>query len=127
MNLDWWLRFSLWVTAPANLIVGAAFIFPESTLGLLLQFPVTTEPFYSYLCGGLVILFGGVYFWLATQPNINLGVLGVGALGKLIAVATALITWWSGTLPGITAVLISGDLLFATFWLYYIRSYTRGR
>lgn len=113
------VRVSLWVTAPANLIVGYAFAFPTGALGRLLALP-EAPVFYALFSGAIVALFGFVYLWLATQATLNRAILCVGGLGKLIAVVVSGALFFAGELSGTTALLISGDLVFVALWGTYL-------
>ena len=115
------VRASLWITAPLNLLAGIAFALPGSTLGKLLQLPQPAHPLYSLLCGMLVALFGLVYFWLARQPVPNRPLLFVGACGKGLAAFIAIGLFSVAQLSGTTAAILSGDLLLAALWLYWLR------
>lgn len=119
MTLERLIRVSLWVTAPANLIVGYAFANPAGDLGRLLGLP-DAPAFYALFSGSLVALFGLVYIWLSTQPVLNRAVLCVGGLGKLIAVLVASTLFFVDEFSGTAALLISGDLVFVALWALYL-------
>ncbi len=123
-SLEQLVRYSLWLTAPFNLIAGVAFAFPDSVLGHLITMPAGSHPFYAYMSGALIALFGFCYAWLALQERINGPLLLVGAIGKTLAVLIAWILFLSGDLTIILAVLITGDLLFASLWYYYLLNRT---
>lgn len=120
MQLESVIRTSLWVTAPLNLLVAAALAFPSSWAGSLLELPAQTHPFYTLLVGALVALFGFTYLWLALQREIVRPLLLVGACGKTLAVLISIALYALGQLSGVTATVISGDLLFAALWFYWL-------
>lgn len=120
MTLKQIVRYSLWLTAPLNIIVGLVLAFPTTLPGQLLLLPSDVPFFYSALTGGMVALFGCGYFWLATQEEFSVPLLLIGACGKTLAAIIALISGITGSLAMVTAILISGDLLFAGLWFYYL-------
>ncbi len=122
MSLDQIVRISLWITAPFNLIAAYAFAFPESGLGQILGLPYPSHPLFTLFSGSMVGLFGVMYAWLALQNAIVRPVLAFGATGKTIAVAIALYLYLGGLLSSTLILLISGDLIFAALWLYYLTS-----
>ena len=119
MTFEGVVRISLWVTAPANLAAATAFAFPSSLPGSMLQFP-PTHPFYALFSGAMVALFGVAYAWLALQPVINRPLLLVGACGKLLAVLISGSLFLGGDLSGVTALVISGDLVFVALWATFL-------
>jgi hypothetical protein len=114
------IRISLWVTAPFNLAVGYALAFPASSLSSVMGLPPQPPSYYTLFTGGLVALFGCVYFWLARQDALNGPVLFIGASGKLLAVTIAWIAFAAGQFPLLTALLISGDLIFVALWFLFL-------
>jgi CHASE2 domain-containing sensor protein len=89
-------------------------------MGHLLELPQSSHPFYSYMSGSIIALFGLVYVWLALQPIIVRSVLLIGTSGKLIAVLISFGLTISGDLSPIVATAIAGDLLFVGLWIYYL-------
>lgn len=121
MNLTSLVRISLWVTAPFNITAAYIFIFPNSTVGNLLRLPQPAfGEFYMLLAASLVGLFGVVYIWMAVQPAIERSLLCVGAAGKSLAATIAIILAVSGQLSPVTAIVLSGDYLFAGLWFYWV-------
>ena len=120
------VRFSLWVTAPLNLVAGFSFAVPANPMGQLIRLPQQEPSIYTLMSGGMVALFGIVYFWLARQEVLFKPVLGIGAAGKLMAVLIAISLFLKGDLPLVPALLISGDLLFVLLWGYYLFEETGG-
>jgi hypothetical protein len=115
------VRISLWISAPANLIVATAIAFPSSSLGSLLELP-ETHPFYGMLSGAMVGLFGVAYGWLALQPGIDRPLLCLGVCGKLLAVLISISLFMAGELSVVTAAAISGDLVFVVLWSAFLYS-----
>ena len=114
------VRISLWVTAPFNLVAGIAFAWPSSALGQLLTLPENVPAFYALFSGGMVLLFGLVYLWLAAQKVLVPALLCVGAAGKLLAVTIAVALYLAGSASGLFATVIAGDLLFVFLWISYL-------
>ena len=63
-----------------------------------------------------VVLFGGMYAWLALQPNIPRQLVAFAAIGKTGAFLTVLATWHFGQIPGRAVVAAAGDLAFAAIF-----------
>lgn len=120
MTLDRAVRISLWVTAPLNLVAGFTFAFPGSALGSVVELPHPTHGLYAALSGGMVALFGAVYFWLALQTEIHRPLLFLGAAGKSLAVLVALSLFANGQLPAVTTSLLCGDTAFALLWFSWL-------
>ncbi len=114
------VRASLWLTAPFNLLAAYTFSFPSSGFGQLLGLPSLVHPFYAYFSGAMVGLFGLAYVWMAGQTAIDHALLFVGACGKSLAVVIALALFLQGNLAPTLALLISGDVLFAGLWFFYL-------
>jgi hypothetical protein len=114
------VRGSLWITAPLNFAAGFAFAFPASLLGSLIQLPQQSHNLYAMFSGSLIILFGATYFWLALQTTILRPVLFIGACGKSLAVLVTVLLFFSGELSGVTTAFISGDIVFALLWFYWL-------
>ena len=116
------VRYSLWLTAPFNLVAGVAFARPDSALASLLTLPSDVPAFYALFSGGMIFLFGLVYAWLAMQKTIVPSLLCVGTCGKLMAVSIAVGLYAVGGVSGIFALVILGDLLFVGLWFTYLTS-----
>lgn len=117
------IRVSLWATVAFNALGAAVFV--PVALGYqseLLPIPVT--PFFAAQLGFVIVLFGGVYAWLARQPRINRPLLVVGALGKLGFFCLTLAYAWSGDIPMAMAINATPDLIFAGVFLWWARTAT---
>ena len=106
-SLNTFVRASLWITAPFNLVAGFIFAFPASWLGQLISFPADVHPFFAYFSGAMVALFGLMYIWLARQPEIVKPILFFGASGKTLAAIIAIGLFASQQLSGTTAFLMA--------------------
>ncbi|MDX1734364.1 MAG: hypothetical protein R3228_08350 [Halioglobus sp.] len=114
------LRTTLWLTAPLNLLVAYSFAIPDGALGELLQLPQGGDAFYRLLAATLVGLFGLVYLWLALQPQPDRALVLVGASGKTLAALCAIALYFADSLAGVPALFMSGDLLLAGIWFYWL-------
>ena len=81
--------------------------------------PVEVHPLYAFLSGALVALFGLVYGWLGFQASPHKPILLIGASGKFLAVTIAVGLYLDEQLSGLTAFVISGDLVFVALWVAY--------
>jgi mannose-6-phosphate isomerase-like protein (cupin superfamily) len=113
-----WLRRSLRIAALANLLAGA--MFAVAPLHPLFGLPSPSHALYALFSGGLIGLFGIVYGWLARQPTIHRALLWLGAGGKATAAGVCWVLYMAGHLSPTATALISGDLLFAGFWVYWL-------
>ena len=114
------LRSALWAAASFNAFAAYPIAFPASALGQMAGLPDTVPLVYRMLTAMFVLLFGGVYVWLARSPSIDRPLLALGAIGKTAAFVVAALLWlgWQG--DSRTVMLASGDLGFAalfTWWL----------
>lgn len=121
MTLEGFVRVSLWITAPLNFAAGLAFAFPASSLGMLIELPQQQgHSLYTTFSGAMIVLFGAAYLWLVLQTTIHRPLLFVGACGKSLAVLIAVSLFLSGELTGVTTALVSGDIVFALLWFYWL-------
>jgi hypothetical protein len=106
------IRRVLWASAFFNLGGAALFAFPES-IGRLAGLPAPVPVVYSMLLVLFVLLFGGSYAWIASQPVINRPMVGLAAIGKAGAFVVVFLCWLGGAASGLSVVAITGDLVFA--------------
>jgi hypothetical protein len=114
------IRRILWASAFFNLGGAALFAFPES-VGRLAGLPAPVPTVYSMLLVLFVLLFGGSYAWIASQPTINRPMVALGAIGKAGAFVVVLLCWLAGAASGLSVVAIAGDLVLAFLfarWLF---------
>ncbi len=126
-DVERWVRYSLWLTAPFNFLAAYAFAFPTSALGQLLALPQQPYSFYTVFAGGMVGLFGGMYVWAALQTHLVRPIIAFGATGKTIAVATSALLFAVGKFSGFALFVVSGDLVFAALWFYWLTRTRRDR
>jgi hypothetical protein len=106
------MRATLWATVFWNAVGAVAFAFPAS-LGQLVGLPLPALHLYSWLSAFVIAVFGGVYAWLALQPEINRPLVTVAAIGKAGFFAIPSICWMLGEIPGRLVLVVSVDLAFA--------------
>ena len=115
-----WVRWSLFLTSPFNLLAGYAIAVPSSPIGIGLGLPPHATDFYTMLSGALVGLFGLAYFWSGLQAQPPRAVIAIGACGKLSAVLISTTLYLTGSFSGMALIIISGDLLFVGLWFYWL-------
>jgi hypothetical protein len=119
MSDDRVMRGALWAAVLLNLIGVAVFLPPA--LGFAAdRLPIPAPPFYAAQVAVTIALFGGVYGWLARQPQIDRPLVVVGALGKLAFFALAVAYWLAGDLPGTAVPQAAPDFLLAAIFLWWI-------
>lgn len=112
-----------------NLGGAALFAFPSSPFGQLAGLPSHVPGLYRALLTLFVLLFGGAYAWLARQEQIDRPLVALAAIGKAGAFAVIGGFWLLGVSPGRTALLASGDFVFAglfAVWLVQSRNAPSG-
>lgn len=115
------LRGSLWVACPFNLLAGYIVALPGSRLGQLYGLPPDVPALYAGLAAMFIALFGLAYLWLALSETVDRSILFLGAVGKLLAFLLAAGLWLAGAAPLAIALASSGDLAFALLWLTWLR------
>jgi hypothetical protein len=114
------LRRALWASVPFNVGGGLVIAFPSSAVGRLAGLPPDVPAVYRFALALFVLLFGGVYAWLAMQPRFDRPMVALGALGKGGFFALMLALWFAGDASGRATLAATGDLGFAavfTWWL----------
>lgn len=119
MQSDRFIRNVLWVSVGFNLLGAMAFLFPE-TVGQLSALPLPVPRLFTWLLASMVLLFGGMYAWLAMQLEINRPLLTIGAICKGLVFCVFSVCWLLDDVPFLSVVGASGDLVLAgifTWWL----------
>jgi hypothetical protein len=114
------IRRALGAAAFFNLGGALLFAFPSSPMGELAGLPVPVPRVYSLLLALFALLFGVLYAWLARQPRIERPLVALSAIGKATAFFIAFVCWLLGDLSGRTVLAISGDLLFAGLFAWWL-------
>lgn len=119
MQTERFIRSVLWISVGFNVVGALAFLFPQ-TIGQLSALPIPVPRLYSWLLASMVLLFGGMYGWLAMQLEIHRPLLTIGALSKTFVFCVFVASWALGEVPLLSVVGASGDLVLAglfTWWL----------
>jgi hypothetical protein len=120
VTLEKLIRPCLWLSAVFNLGGALLFAFPASRPGQFVGLPGDVPLSYRALLTMFVLLFGGVYGWLACQAKIDRALLALGAIGKACAFLIILVLWIVGQATSRGLLAGTGDLIFAslfTAWL----------
>jgi uncharacterized membrane protein YfcA len=121
MSRDRLVRAALWAAVVLNAI--GVLIFAPPALGFASdQLPIPAPRFYAGQVALTIALFGGVFFWLARQRQINRALVVVGALGKLGFFGLAVGYWAVGDLPPSAVPQATPDLVLALVFLWWARS-----
>ena len=116
MITEQWVRGTLWLSFPFNLIAAYGLFLPASFVGQLIGLPTEVPLAYAALLSYMVLVFGFVYAWLATNAVINKPLLFVGCVGKGGVFLITGVLCLLGAAPGAAVLVASGDLAFATIW-----------
>ena len=109
--------------AAFNLVVGGGLLFARSWLASTLSLdPIQgTSLVLANLTGAMIVVFGLAYACVARDPVEYRPFVGLGALGKAMAVACAVVPWLMGAIPSTLPALMGADLVFAALFLDYLR------
>jgi hypothetical protein len=118
MSRDRVLRTALWVTVALNLVGVIVFSMPALGYPSPLL-PIAVPPYFAAQLAYVIALFGGVYAWLAVQPQMNRALVVVGGLGKLGFFAITVVYALAGVIPVGMALNATPDLLFAGVFLWW--------
>jgi hypothetical protein len=118
MSRDRVLRSALWATVALNLLGVIVFSMPALGYSSPLL-PIAVPPYFAAQIGYTIALFGGVYAWLALQPQVNRALVVVGGLGKLGFFALTAVYSLSGAIPVRVALSATPDLVFAGIFLWW--------
>jgi len=114
------MRRALWATTVYNLTGVYLFASPGSALGQFAGLPSSVPLLYRTLVAVVVLLFGGVYAWLATRPVIDRPLVAVSALGKLGFFCAAAALCILDEAPARSVLLLGGDLAFAAIFFWWL-------
>ncbi|HEY0975536.1 MAG TPA: hypothetical protein VGE57_13660 [Solimonas sp.] len=122
MDRDRLIRAALWASVPFNAAAAFGLAFPASPLAAPFGLPSMVPQPYPAMLGAFVALFGGLYAWLAWQPQIPRAMVGFSAIGKLAAFVIVTLLWLQGRVGTPLALAGTGDLLFAVIFLHWLRT-----
>lgn len=120
MNIDRLIRPVFGLSAVFNFGAAFLFAFPATPLGQWIGLPSEVPVLYSALAAMFVVLFGGMYAWLAMQPALPRPMVALAAIGKSSAFLLALVLWFAGEVPGRLVQLSVGDLLLAAIYVRWL-------
>jgi hypothetical protein len=108
------------IAALFNLVVGIPMLVAYPTVARLLQLegPPTV---WFHIAAAVVVIFGFAYWSIARDPVKFRPYVMLGIVGKLAFVAVIYGHWLAGDVSGRSAVLVSGDLIFALLFFAYLR------
>ena len=109
------------VAALFNLVVGIPMLVAYPTVARLLQLegPPTV---WFHIAAAVVVIFGFAYWSIARDPIKFRPYVMLGIVGKLAFVAIIYGHWLIvGDVSGRSAVLVTGDLIFALLFINYLR------
>ena len=116
-------RRILWLSALTNLTGALLFALPASPLGQLAGLPADVPLLYRGFVTLFVLIYGGMYAWLAVQALIPRPMVALAAIGKSSAFALVLLLWLMGAASLMSVALLSADLaLAALYWAWLRRS-----
>jgi hypothetical protein len=106
-----------------NLVVGAALLLLWPWLALLLKLDPAegSNMVLRNLTAGFVALFGYAFALIALNPLKNRPLIPLGAIGKLLAVASVVWPWLMGVISANLPLFIIADLIYAALFLVYLR------
>jgi hypothetical protein len=118
-------RRLLWAAALFNVLGAVLLGFPGSPLGQMAGLPAEVPLAYRAIVAVFVLLFAGCYAWLAAQPEPNRPMVVLGAVGKIAVVAVVIGLWWAAQAPLASLAAVSGDLVFAACFLWWLKNSKR--
>lgn len=121
MNADLIMRRALWLGVPFNLFGATLFAFPGSALGQLAGLPTEPVPaIYRTVVVLFVALFGGMYGWLAMQPQIPRPMVVFSVIGKSAVFLTIVLFALLGLAPARAVLPALGDAAFAALFVGWL-------
>lgn len=118
-------RRLLWAAALFNVLAAVMLGFPGSQLGQMAGLPAQVPLAYRAIVAAFVLLFAGCYAWLAAQPEPNRPMVALGAIGKAVVVLVVIALWLAAEASFTSLAVVSGDLLFAALFLWWLSSSPR--
>jgi hypothetical protein len=112
------LRRALWASVPFNLGGALCFLFPASFPGQLLGLPAPVPTLYTAGLALFVLLFAGMYAWVAIQPAIERPLVWLAVIGKTSFFVLVTLLWLVGDVPFRTVFATSGDLVLAAIFAW---------
>lgn len=120
MNENRVMRYALWTTVAFNLFGALLFAFPASSLGQFAGLPASVPAIYRAMMAFFVLLFAGMYVWLALQPKFDRPLVALAAIGKAGAFLVMVMLFLFGEIPGRAVLFDLGDLIFACIFAWWL-------
>ena len=120
MTPDKVIRIALWMSVPFNFVAAYSAANPASFMGQLMGLPFEAPAIYTVLLAWFVLIFGVAYGWLAMQKQVNRVLVGFAAYAKTGVFALVAMLWVAGQCKGITVLFVTGDLLFAGVFFWWL-------
>ena len=121
MNPDVIMRRALWLSVPFNLFGAALFAFPASALGQFAGLPSEpVPPVYRAAITIFVLLFGGMYGWMAMQPRIPRPMVALAVWGKGSMFCMIVLFALLGLGPAAAVPPAMGDGAFAALFAWWL-------
>jgi uncharacterized BrkB/YihY/UPF0761 family membrane protein len=111
----------LWAAAAFNVLIACMVGFPASPAGQLAGLPAEVPLEYRAILATFVLLFAGVYAWLATQPEPNRPMVVLGALGKASVVVVGTAVWLATQAPVSSLGAVAADLVFVLAFAWWLK------
>lgn len=103
-----------------NLAVGGAMMAAPALIATRLGVSGTGAGYAMLMVGLMIAVFGLGYAIVAAAPAQNRGIVWIGVVGKLGAMALAAAHYAAGVIPFNTFVLGMGDLVFAALFALFL-------
>ena len=120
MLTDTTFRRILWLSALGNLGGALLFALPASPLGQWAGLPADVPLLYRAFVALFVLIYGGMYAWLAVQPVIHRPMVALAAIGKSSAFALILLLRLFGEVTVMSVTLLAADLALAAIYLAWL-------
>jgi hypothetical protein len=122
MNADPLFR----IAAIFNFVVAGPLLlaYPQVAPLLGIEGPPTV---WFHITVGIVIVFGYAYWCISRDPHHYRPYVSLGAIGKLTFAAVIYTHWLNGTAPGMLALLVTSDVVFAALFVAYLRAHPATR
>jgi hypothetical protein len=107
-----------------NILAGLPLLVATGTVAGLMGLQVNpTAALFIHLTAGIIVVFGGVYWMIARDPERFRPYIPLGIILKAFVVVVVYGHWLSGSISWPLPALAACDLIYALlFWRYYRRS-----
>jgi hypothetical protein len=116
--MEKWFRIALFITGIINVFGGLTFIPANRTGREMFKFP-DAHPVYLWIFAVWIVAFGVCYLWMAAKQRREWLFIVIAAIGKLSFFGLFAIFWLVGSLPFLTVLGVTGDLIFGSIFAYW--------